>query len=317
MAVILVVAEHASGQLKASTFHLLAAAAQLGADINVLLAGTDLEASLIALRTHPRVPKILLVESAVYDHFMAEPWTELLAHCLEDRAYTHVLMPANSMGKNILPRLAARRDQGMVSDVIAIEGQDIFKRPIYAGNAIATLRSLDSPHLLTIRTTAFPMDQDKEAKHDAAVERLTYEASPGKAVFQALRQAQTKRPALSDARIVISGGRGLKNAETFALLESIADRLGAAVGASRAAVDAGLVPNEYQVGQTGQIVAPDLYIAVGISGAIQHLAGMRGSRVIVAINQDEEAPIFQVADYGLVADLFNVLPALLQRLPSG
>lgn len=310
---ILVVGEQIAGRLSASTYHLLAAAQQLPGEIVVLLGGEAADQAVEALEVLPAVKQVWLAKAASNQPAMAEIWTALLLQVMQEADFSHVLMPANSFGKEVMPRVAAKRDQGMLSDVIAIESADCFVRPIYAGNAWATVKSLDSCHLLTIRCSSFT-PCEKGAGHELQVRSLEFLPEAASAQFVSHCGGQSERPSLSEARVVVSGGRALRDKETFALLEKIADQLGAAVGASRAAVDAGLVPNEYQVGQTGQIVAPELYIAIGISGAIQHLAGMSSSKVIVAINKDEDAPIFQVADYGLVGDLFEILPELHEQL---
>ena len=255
------------------------------------------------------VAKVLLADDVVYEHTLAEPVAALLVSLAA--GYNHVLADATSVGKNVLPRVAALLDVAMISDITAVVSSDTFERPVYAGNAIATVQSADAVKVITVRTTAFEAAANNNS---APVETIAAVADPGLSSFVSAELSKSERPELTSARIVISGGRGMQSGDNFHLLEAIADKLGAAVGASRAAVDAGFVPNDYQVGQTGKIVAPELYVAVGISGAIQHLAGMKDSKVIVAINKDEEAPIFQVADYGLVADLFKALPELQQAL---
>ncbi|KAA0592289.1 electron transfer flavoprotein subunit alpha/FixB family protein, partial [Azospirillum lipoferum] len=255
------------------------------------------------------VAKVLLADDAAYEHALAEPVAALLVSLAP--GYSHVLAAATSVGKNVLPRVAALLDVAMISDITAVVSADSFERPIYAGNAIATVQSADPVKVITVRTTAF---EAAAATGNAPVESVAAVADPALSSFVSAELSKSERPELTSARVVISGGRGMQSGDNFPLLEAIADKLGAAVGASRAAVDAGFVPNDYQVGQTGKIVAPDLYVAVGISGAIQHLAGMKDSKIIVAINKDEEAPIFQVADYGLVADLFKALPELQQAV---
>lgn len=307
---ILVIAEHDNASLNAATLKTLAAAKQFGGDIHVLVAGANCQAVADEAAKAEGVSKVLLADNAAYGHFLAENLGQLVADVAKD--YSHVLAPATTTGKNFMPRVAALLDVAQISDIIAVESADTFKRPIYAGNAIATVQSEDVIKVITVRTTAF--DAVAAEGGSASVEAISTVVNNDKAEFVGEELAVSERPELTAARVVISGGRGMQNGENFHLLEKVADKLGAAVGASRAAVDAGFVPNDMQVGQTGKIVAPDLYIAVGISGAIQHLAGMKDSKVIVAINKDEEAPIFQVADYGLVADLFDVLPQLEQQL---
>lgn len=307
---ILVVAEHDNKELNPATLKTLSAAVQLGDDISVLVAGENCAGVANAAAQAANVSKVLLADNAAYGHFLAENLGELVAKLAAD--YEYVLAPATTTGKNFMPRVAALLDVSQISDIMSVESGDTFKRPIYAGNAIATVKSSDSIKVITVRTTAF--DAVAAEGSNAPVEDIDDVFTNDKAEFVNEQLAESERPDLTAASIVISGGRGMQNGENFKLLESVADKLGAAVGASRAAVDAGFVPNDMQVGQTGKIVAPELYIAVGISGAIQHLAGMKDSKVIVAINKDEEAPIFQVADYGLVADLFDVLPELEKAL---
>ena len=303
---ILVLAEHNNLALAGATLNAVAAAQQIGGDLAVLVAGEGCAAVGEAAAQVAGVSKVLVADSAAYGHQLAENVGALVAEI--GAGYSHILAPATSNGKNILPRVAALLDVGMVSDIIAVESADTFKRPIYAGNAIATVQSSDSIKVITVRTTGF--DPVAAEGGGAAVESVDAAKDLGVSRFEKEELAVSDRPELTSAGIVISGGRGMQNGENFDKLYKLADILGAAVGASRAAVDAGFVPNDMQVGQTGKIVAPSLYIAVGISGAIQHLAGMKDSKVIVAINKDEEAPIFQVADYGLVGDLFQVLPEL-------
>ncbi|MES9815535.1 MAG: FAD-binding protein [Candidatus Thiodiazotropha sp.] len=300
----LVIAEHDNNALKSSTAHTVTAAAQLG-KVTALVAGFGCRAAAEQVAELKGVEKVLLVEAEIYAHHLAEQLAPLVV--ANASAFDHLLAPATTFGKNLMPRVAALLDVAQISDVIAVESADRFKRPIYAGNAIATVRSTDPVKVITVRGTAFDSAPVGGA---AVIEEIA--AGDGVAGSRFVGQALNKsdRPELTAAKTVVSGGRGMGSAENFHMLEILADKLGAAVGASRAAVDAGFVPNDYQVGQTGKIVAPDLYIAVGISGAIQHLAGMKDSKVIVAINKDEEAPIFQVADYGLVADLFDVIPEL-------
>lgn len=307
---ILVIAEHDNAHLNAATLKTLTAATQIGGDVTVLVAGYQCQAVADEVAQAAGVSKVLLADNAVYAHFLAENLGELVAEIGNN--YTHILAPATTTGKNFMPRVAALLDVAQISDIISVVSADTFKRPIYAGNAIATVQSSDAIKVITVRSTAF--DPVAASGGSATVETLDVVKENTKASFVGEELAQSERPDLTAARVVISGGRGMQNGENFQMLERIADKLGAAVGASRAAVDAGFVPNDMQVGQTGKIVAPELYIAVGISGAIQHLAGMKDSKVIVAINKDEDAPIFQVADYGLVADLFEVLPQLEELL---
>ncbi|MBP0049658.1 electron transfer flavoprotein subunit alpha/FixB family protein [Marinobacterium sp. AK62] len=303
---ILVIAEHDNETLKPSTLSTLAAAAQIGGDVTLLVAGNGCSAAGQAAASAEGVAKVLVADNSAYDHEIAENMAALIVSLAE--GFTHILAPATANGKNFMPRVAALLDVGQVSDIIKVESADTFARPIYAGNAIATVQSLDPVKVITVRGTAF--DAVSAEGGSAAVESLEQVEDTGLSRYISEEMAQSDRPELTSARVVISGGRGMADSEHFHLLEKVADKLGAAVGASRAAVDAGFAPNDMQVGQTGKIVAPELYIAVGISGAIQHLAGMKDSKVIVAINKDEEAPIFQVADYGLVADLFTALPEL-------
>ena len=306
---ILVIAEHHNGQLAGSTAHVVAAAQAIGGDIDLLVAGEDVAGVAEAAAGLAGVSKVRVADAGVYAHQLAEPVSDLIAGLAGE--YSHVLAAASTQGKNVLPRVAALKDVAAISEVLAVESPDTFLRPIYAGNAIATVQSSDALKVLTVRTTAFDA---VEATGSATIEALTAEVDNSLSRFIGEELASSDRPELGSARVVISGGRGMGNGDNFKLLEGIADKLGAAIGASRAAVDAGFVPNDMQVGQTGKIVAPELYIAVGISGAIQHLAGMKDAKVIVAINKDEEAPIFQVADYGLVGDLFEVLPELESKL---
>ncbi len=306
---ILVLADLHEGQLAGATAHVVAAAQAIGGDIDVLVAGEGVQAAADAAAKLDGVSKVRVADNAVYAHQLAEPVGALLVELAGD--YTHVLASASTTGKNVLPRLAALKDVSQLSDVIAVESADTFLRPIYAGNAIATVKSDDALKVITVRTTAFDAVGQGGS---AAVEAVAFAADNSQSSFVKEELAQSDRPELGGAKVVISGGRGMGNGENFKLLDGIADKLGAAIGASRAAVDAGFVPNDMQVGQTGKIVAPELYIAVGISGAIQHLAGMKDSKVIVAINKDDEAPIFQVADYGLVGDLFEILPELESKL---
>ena len=302
---ILVLAEHDNATLKISTRSAVTAAQQLGGDIHVLVAGTNAGPAAAAAAKIGGVAKILLAEAPAYEHALAEAVAPLLVSLAG--GYSHIVAPSTTSGRNILPRAAALLDVQQISDVLSIISADTFTRPIYAGNAIATVQSGDALKLLTIRTTAF--DPASEGG-SAPIESISSPAADNLPVFVGQQLSTSARPELTAARVVISGGRGLMSGENFKLLDKLADLLGGAVGASRAAVDAGFVPNDYQVGQTGKIVAPDLYIAVGISGAIQHLAGMKDSKVIVAINKDPDAPIFQIADYGLAGDLFQILPEL-------
>ncbi|BFM08631.1 electron transfer flavoprotein subunit alpha/FixB family protein [Halioxenophilus aromaticivorans] len=307
---ILVIAEHDNASLKPATLNVLAAAQAIGGDIDVLVAGADCAGAAEAAAAAAGVAKVIKADNAAYAHQLAENVALLIAEV--GKGYSHILAPATTNGKNIMPRAAALLDTQAISDIIAVESADTFKRPIYAGNVIATIQSSDSIKVITVRTTAF--DGVAAEGGSASVESIDTATDAGISTFVGEELAKSDRPELTAASIVISGGRGMQNGENFEMLYKVADKLGAAVGASRAAVDAGYVPNDLQVGQTGKIVAPDLYVAVGISGAIQHLAGMKDSKVIVAINKDEEAPIFQVADYGLVADLFTAVPELEQAL---
>jgi electron transfer flavoprotein alpha subunit len=306
----LVIAEHDNASLKGATLNTVAAAKAIGGDIHVLVAGSNCAAAAEAAAKVAGVAKVLVADNAVYANQLAENVSLLVAEL--GKGYSHILAPATSNGKNILPRAAALLDVAQISEITAVISADTFQRPIYAGNVIATVQSSDAIKVMTVRTTGF--DAVAAEGGSAAVEAVASAQNAGVSTFVSEEIAKSDRPDLTAAKIVISGGRGMQSGDNFHMLESIADKLGAAVGASRAAVDAGFVPNDMQVGQTGKIVAPDLYVAVGISGAIQHLAGMKDSKVIVAINKDEEAPIFQVADYGLVADLFVALPELEKAL---
>ena len=305
---VLVIAEHTNAALAAATLNTVAAAQKIGGDIHVLVAGAGVGAAAEAAAKIAGVAKVLVADNAAYAHQLPENVAPLIAEL--GKGYSHVLAPATTNGKNYLPRVAALLDVDQISEIIAVESVDTFKRPIYAGNAIATVQSSAAVKVITVRTTGF--DAASAEGGAAAVEAVGGAADAGKSAFVGEELAKSDRPELTAAKIVVSGGRGMQNGDNFKHLYALADKLGAAVGASRAAVDAGFVPNDMQVGQTGKIVAPQLYIAVGISGAIQHLAGMKDSKVIVAINKDEEAPIFQVADYGLVGDLFEVVPQLQQ-----
>jgi electron transfer flavoprotein alpha subunit len=307
----LVVAEHDNLTLKPATLNALAAAAEIaGAEVDLLVAGKNCRAAAEAAAQAKGARKVLLADDDVYGHTLAENLAPLVVALAGQ--YGHLMAPATTAGKNLMPRVAALLDVMQISDISAVVSPDTFVRPIYAGNALQTVQSKDPIKVITVRGTAFPPG---EATGGAApIENVTATPDAGLSAFVRAELSRSERPELTSARIVISGGRGMQSGDNFHLLERVADQLGAAVGASRAAVDAGFVPNDYQVGQTGKIVAPELYIAVGISGAIQHLAGMKDSKVIVAINKDEEAPIFQVADYGLVGDLFKILPELADEL---
>ncbi|WP_206485337.1 FAD-binding protein [Thalassotalea sp. G2M2-11] len=306
---ILVFAEHDNNELKADTLKTVAAAQAIGGDINILVAGANCSAVAEQAAKVNGVSKVLVADNAAYEHQLAENISLLVTELAGD--YEHIIATALTTGKNFMPRVAALLDVAQISDIIGVESADTFVRPIYAGNAIATVQSLDSKKVITVRATAFDAVATDGNAEIVALDTVT-DAGTSSHVSDELTESE--RPDLGAASVVISGGRGMQNGDNFKLLEGIADKLGAAIGASRAAVDAGFVPNDMQVGQTGKIVAPDLYIAVGISGAIQHLAGMKDSKIIVAINKDEEAPIFQVADYGIVADLFDVLPELEAKL---
>ena len=303
---ILVIAEHDNTNLKGATLNTVAAAKEIGNDITLLVAGLNTSSVVDESKQLNGVTRILSCDDALYENALAEEVSNLVLSVSSE--FSYILAPATTFGKNLLPRISAKLDVQQISDIISVESEDTFKRPIYAGSCIATVKSNDSVKLITVRSTAFdPVALDNS---DIPVESISASDSVNISEFVSEELAKSDRPELTSANIVISGGRGMQSGDNFHLLDSIADKLGAAVGASRAAVDAGFVPNDYQVGQTGKIVAPDLYIAVGISGAIQHLAGMKDSKVIVAINKDEDAPIFQVADYGLVSDLFTALPEL-------
>lgn len=306
---ILVVAEHDNGSLKSATLNTVAAAAAIGGDVHILVAGSACAAAAGEAATVAGVSKVLVADNAAYEHQLAENIAALIVELAGD--YEYILTGATGNGKNFLPRVAALLDVQMISEIISVESADTFTRPIYAGNVIATVQSSDAKKVITVRTTAFDAAASGGSAEQVAIDIV---ADAGVSAFIGEELAVSNRPELTSADIVISGGRGMQNGDNFKLIEAVADKLNAAMGASRAAVDAGFVPNDMQVGQTGKIVAPDLYIAVGISGAIQHLAGMKDSKVIVAINKDEDAPIFQVADYGLVADLFDVLPELAAQL---
>ena len=308
---ILVVAEHDNKSIRKATLNAFSAAQKLGSDIHVLVAGHEAGEAAKAAAQIANVTKVLHADAPQLAEFLAENVAALVAGLSKN--YSHVLAPATSSGKNVMPRVAALLDVQQISDITAVEGPDTFVRPIYAGNALATVKSKDAIKVITVRTTAF--DAASPSGGNAAVESTPAPADSGLSAFVSREVSKSERPELTAAKIIVSGGRGMASGENFTkVLEPLADRLGAAMGASRAAVDAGFVPNDWQVGQTGKIVAPDLYVAVGISGAIQHLAGMKDSRVIVAINKDEEAPIFQVADYGIVGDLFQIVPSLVEEL---
>ena len=306
----LVVAEHDNIELKRATLHAVTAASQLDGEVHILVAGTDSAAVAEAAAQVAGVAKVLHADDAAYGHGLAENLAPLIVDLAE--GYDHLLACATTFGKNAMPRVAALLDVAQISEISEIVSADTFVRPTYAGNAMATVKSCDARKVITVRATAF--DAAAPEGGSAAIEAIDGPGDQGLSRFERHELSVSERPELTSADIVVSGGRGMQSGENFPLVEAVADRLGAAVGASRAAVDAGYVPNDYQVGQTGKVVAPNLYVAVGISGAIQHLAGMKDSKVIVAINKDEEAPIFQIADYGLVADLFKALPELAEEL---
>jgi len=308
---VLVVAEHDNKSIRKSTLNAVAAAQKLGGELHVLVAGHQAADAAKAAAQIAGVAKVLHADAAHLADFLAENVAALVVSLA--KGYSHILAPATSNGKNVMPRVAALLDVQQISDIVAVEGADAFVRPIYAGNALATVKSKDAIKIITVRTTAF--DAVAASGGSAKVEAVSPPADAGLSAFVGREVSKSERPELTAAKIIVSGGRGMGSGDNFTkVLEPLADKLGAAMGASRAAVDAGFVPNDWQVGQTGKIVAPDLYIAVGISGAIQHLAGMKDSRVIVAINKDEEAPIFQVADYGLVGDLFQLVPTVVEEL---
>ena len=307
---ILVIAEHDNSELKTATLNTVAAGMAIGGDIDILVAGSDCDSVAESASQVPGVGKVLLANKETYKNSLAENLGNLVVELAE--GYSHILAPATTSGKNFMPRVAAKLDVSQISDISAVISEDTFERPIYAGNCIATVQSTDSVKVITVRTTGF--DACEATGGSASISAVDNDTDAGVSSFVKEEIAESDRPELTAADVVISGGRGMQNGDNFSLLNGIADKLGAAIGASRAAVDSGFVPNDMQVGQTGKIVAPDLYIAVGISGAIQHLAGMKDSKVIVAINKDEEAPIFQVADYGLVADLFDALPELEAKI---
>ena len=307
---ILVIVEHDKGAIVPATLNTITAANMLAEPIEALVAGDDIKQVADAALQIASISKVLIADSGEYAHHLAENLAPLIQQIAPN--YTHVFAPATTFGKNIMPRAAALLDVMQISDIIEVISQDTFKRPIYAGNALATVQSSDPIKLITVRSTAF--DAAEASGGSATIESISSTGSSQLSEFESSELSGSERPELTSAGIVISGGRGMQDSANFAMLENVADKLGAAVGASRAAVDAGFAPNDYQVGQTGKVVAPELYMAVGISGAIQHLAGMKDSKVIVAINKDEEAPIIQVADYGLVADLFDAVPELDSKL---
>lgn len=307
---ILVIAEHDNSTLNPATLNTIAAAKAIGGDIDVLVVGENARGAAEAASKVANVNKVLLADNAVYGHLLAENVAKLVAGLAKN--YTHILAPATTNGKNYSPRVAALLDVDQISEIIAVIAPDTFKRPIYAGNAIATVQSSAAIKVITVRTTNF--DAVAAEGGNASIEVITEAANAGVSQFVNEELMASDRPELTEARVVVSGGRALQSAENFKLIYDLADKLGGAVGASRAAVDAGYISNDLQVGQTGKIVAPELYIAVGISGAIQHVAGVKDSKVIVAINKDEEAPIFQIADYGLVGDLFELLPELTKAI---
>jgi electron transfer flavoprotein alpha subunit len=307
---ILVIAEHDNDAVKPALLNTIAAAGEIGGDIHVLVAGSQCTPAAEMAARISGVTKVLVCDAAHYAHPIAENLAALIVPLAD--GYSHLLAPATSFGKNLLPRVAALLDVAQISEIVSVESPDTFVRPIYAGNALATVQSADRLKVITVRGTGF--DAAPAEGGTAAVETIDAGPDVGLTGLVSQELTQSARPELTAARVIVSGGRGMGSGENFAILEKLADKLGAAVGASRAAVDSGFVPNDYQVGQTGKIVAPELYIAVGISGAIQHLAGMKDSKVIVAINKDEEAPIFQIADYGLVGDLFSAVPELTEAL---
>jgi electron transfer flavoprotein alpha subunit len=308
--VALVIAEHDNGSLKGATLHTVTAAAQCGGDVHVLVAGSNCGAAASQAAAIAGVAKVLVADAPYLADGLAENVAEQALAIAG--SYSHILAPATAYGKNILPRVAAKLDVAQISEITRVDAPDTFERPIYAGNAIAIVQSSDKVKVITVRSTGF--DAAAATGGSAAIENIAAVADSGKSTFVGRELAKSDRPELTAAKIIVSGGRGMGSGDNFKLLEPLADKLGAAMGASRAAVDAGFVPNDWQVGQTGKIVAPQLYIAVGISGAIQHLAGMKDSKTIVAINKDPEAPIFSVADYGIVGDLFEIVPALVKEL---
>ncbi len=305
----IIIAEHDSIELKPSTLNTVTAANQLDFPIDILVIGSDCQGVAEEAAQISNVRNVLVVNQETYEHQLAEEIAPVVISISAD--YSHIFCPSSTFGKNIMPRIAALLDCQQISDITEIQSDDTFVRPIYAGNALATVRSHDSKKIITVRTTAF---KAAELSGNAQITSVSSTTKIELSTFLRTEISKSERPELTSAKIIVSGGRGMQSGENFTLLESLADKLGAAVGASRAAVDAGFVPNDYQVGQTGKIVAPELYIAVGISGAIQHLAGMKDSKIIVAINKDEEAPIFQISDYGIVGDLFDIVPALTSEL---
>ena len=307
---ILILAEHDNSSIKSSTLNTVTAATEIGGDVHILVAGANCDGAAQAAAQIAGVSKVIKADAEHLAHPLAEEIAPILVDLAGD--YSHILAPATTFGKNVMPRVAALLDTQQVSDIIAVESADTFKRPVYAGNAIATVKSNDEKKVITVRGTTF--DAADASGCSASVEEYNGASPSGLSSFVKEELSESERPELTSAKIVVSGGRGVGSEENFQIIEKLADKLGAAVGASRAAVDAGYVPNDYQVGQTGKVVAPDLYIAIGLSGAIQHLAGMKDSKVIVAINKDEDAPIFSVADYGLVADLFDAVPELESKL---
>ena len=310
--VALVIAEHDNASLKGSTLHTVTAAAQCGGDVHVLVAGSNAGAAAADAAQIAGVSKVIVADAAHFADGLAENVAEQVLALAQGDAYSHILAPATAYGKNILPRVAAKLDVAQISEITKVDSPDTFERPIYAGNAIAYVQSSDKIKLITVRSTGF--DAAAATGGSAATETVTAVGDTGKSSFVGRELAKSDRPELTAAKVIVSGGRGMGSADAFKVLEPLADKLNAAMGASRAAVDAGYVPNDWQVGQTGKIVAPTLYIAVGISGAIQHLAGMKDSKTIVAINKDPEAPIFSVADYGIVGDLFEIVPQLVAEL---
>ncbi len=307
---ILILAEHNNEEVKSSTLNTIGAASKISSDIEVLVVGSNTEGICREISNYQNIKKVLSLNNTDYEHAIAEKIEPVIMSIADN--YSHIFAPATTFGKNVMPRVAVKLDVAQISDVISVESEDTFIRPIYAGNALATVKSNDLKKVITIRPTSF----DVVAKEGGSgiVEDLQFDSNNNHSEFVDREESKSDRPELSTARIVVSGGRGLQSADNFKLINDIADKLNAAIGASRAAVDAGYVSNDYQVGQTGKVVVPDLYIAVGISGAIQHLAGMKESKIIVAINKDEEAPIFNIADYGLSADLFEALPQLSSEL---
>ena len=307
---ILVIAEHDNNELKGSTFNTVSAATQIGGDVTLLVVGSESSTAAQQGSKIDGVKSVVHVDDPIYKNFLAEDISNLVVSVAD--GFNYILAPATTFGKNFLPRVAAKLDVQQISDIISVESEDTFKRPIYAGSCIATVKSSDSVKAITVRTTAFDAAQISDSS--VSVDQGSAVDSLNKSNFVSDEIAESDRPELTAAEVIVSGGRALGSSDNFKIIEDLADKLGAAVGASRAAVDAGYVPNDYQVGQTGKIVAPNLYIAIGISGAIQHLAGMKDSKVIVAINKDEDAPIFQVADYGLVGDLFEAVPEITDSI---